>query len=322
MNKVFLKTLWLLIVLVFLTSCNKEIKKIDFGPVDKNLEDKFSYSYAYRIMDTMILNNINIDVSYFSKGSFDALSGIELSYSDDEVNELFSQMMPLLDDNEIKIETKTKVYNDKTLKNLKDAKTEIEVFSYVYGYISALNFNYNAFDSLTPTPYISGLLTRYYELTPNLSEEEMEKAFDDFISSLNKRIATENKEISDENKKIAKNFLDENSNKEGVIVLDSGVEIVFEKTVEEGQNPKRDDTILVNYKLSLLDGFVADEGVNVVFPLTSLIPGFVDAVTNMKIGEKIICYIPPELGYGEQSLPNIPPSSLLIFDIELLDIEK
>ena len=66
---------------------------------------------------------------------------------------------------------------------------------------------------------------------------------------------------------------------------------------------------------------MADEGADVSFKLNSLIPGFSEAVRNMRVGESIIAYVPPELGYGSSDLGTIGPNSLLIFEITLKEIK-
>ena len=105
------------------------------------------------------------------------------------------------------------------------------------------------------------------------------------------------------------------------VALDSGVQLEFIlDDTTEGASPAADDTVNVNYTLTLMNGNVMDQGENVDFNLQSLIPGFTEAVMHMTVGDTVRAYIPPELGYGETGTPTIEPNSLLIFEITLNSI--
>jgi FKBP-type peptidyl-prolyl cis-trans isomerase len=90
-----------------------------------------------------------------------------------------------------------------------------------------------------------------------------------------------------------------------------------------GAYPKPEDTVKVNYTGRLIDGTVFDSsegGEPAVIGLKQVIPGWTEGVQKINKGGKIRLYIPPELGYKDAANPGIPPSSTLIFDVELLDI--
>lgn len=96
------------------------------------------------------------------------------------------------------------------------------------------------------------------------------------------------------------------------------------QTVEagEGPSPTTDDVALINYKGTLADGTVFDEGQQVPMPLQGVIPGFARALEQMQKGGKYRIVIPSELGYGDAQAGEIPPGSDLIFDVELLDFRS
>jgi FKBP-type peptidyl-prolyl cis-trans isomerase FkpA len=87
-----------------------------------------------------------------------------------------------------------------------------------------------------------------------------------------------------------------------------------------GGHPNLSHTVVVDYKGSLLNGTVFDESTNAVeFQLNGLITGFQIAVSLLKPGGEGIFYIPSQLGYGDQQVGDIPPNSILIFEIELVE---
>lgn len=93
-------------------------------------------------------------------------------------------------------------------------------------------------------------------------------------------------------------------------------------TAGTGASPTRDDVALINYKGTLPDGKVFDEGKQAVLPLAEVVPGFTKALEQMQRGGKYKVHIPSELGYGEKGAGPIPPNTDLNFEIELLDFKS
>ncbi|MCH9784023.1 MAG: FKBP-type peptidyl-prolyl cis-trans isomerase, partial [Gammaproteobacteria bacterium] len=122
-------------------------------------------------------------------------------------------------------------------------------------------------------------------------------------------------------------FLDENADKDGVEVTDSGLQYQVLESGEEGaQSPTLEDTVEVHYKGMLRDGTVFDSSIErdkpAVFGLKHIIPGWQEALPMMKVGDKWKLFLPPELGYGEQGAGgDIGPNEVLIFEVELLDVK-
>jgi FKBP-type peptidyl-prolyl cis-trans isomerase len=91
-----------------------------------------------------------------------------------------------------------------------------------------------------------------------------------------------------------------------------------------GDAPKPTDTVKVNYTGTLLDGTVFDsserQGKPAEFPLNKMIPGWIEGLQQINKGGTIKLYIPPQLAYGDEGRPGIPPEAALIFEVELLDI--
>ncbi len=109
-----------------------------------------------------------------------------------------------------------------------------------------------------------------------------------------------------------------------VVELPSGLryEIVAQGT---GPAPKPTETVKVHYTGKLIDGSVFDSSVQrgepAEFPLDQVIPGWTEGIQKVTKGGKIKLYVPPQLAYGDDGRPGIPPGSTLVFDVELLDIK-
>ena len=121
-------------------------------------------------------------------------------------------------------------------------------------------------------------------------------------------------------------FLVANAKKDSVVVLPSGLQYKI-LTKGTGEIPKASDKVNVHYHGTLMNGNVFDSSVNrgtpATFGVTHVIAGWVEALQLMPVGSKWKLFIPQALAYGERGAgENIPPFSTLIFDVELLSIDK
>jgi FKBP-type peptidyl-prolyl cis-trans isomerase FkpA len=102
-----------------------------------------------------------------------------------------------------------------------------------------------------------------------------------------------------------------------------GVTMLKEGT---GANPKMTDTVKVHYRGTLDNGQEFDSSYKrnqpASFPLSRVIPCWTEGVQKIKVGGKAKLVCPPNLAYGNQNIPGIPPNSTLNFEVELLDIAK
>tara|TARA_B100001013_G_scaffold344114_1_gene273521 strand:- start:7596 stop:8297 length:702 start_codon:yes stop_codon:yes gene_type:complete len=129
-----------------------------------------------------------------------------------------------------------------------------------------------------------------------------------------------------ENLTMSAEFLEQNSQNDGVVTLDSGLQyLVLESGPEGGVSPTPSDSVLAHYHGTLIDGNVFDSSVDrgepASFGVSQVISGWTEALQLMKTGDKWRLFIPPDMAYGESSpTPAIPPNSALIFDVELLEV--
>ena len=133
-----------------------------------------------------------------------------------------------------------------------------------------------------------------------------------------------------ENLREAEFFMTSNARAEGVQTLPSGVQYkVLQAGPAGGERPDGNDLVRVDYEGSLTDGAVFDSsferGQPAVFTVEdgisgSVIPGMRDALQHMSVGDEWLVYIPPAIGYGETGAGDIPPNSVLIFRLKLLEV--
>ena len=121
-------------------------------------------------------------------------------------------------------------------------------------------------------------------------------------------------------------YLAENAKKDGVKITESGLQY---KVITEGDGaqPAATDTVKVHYTCTFINGETFDSSVErgepATFGVNEVIPGWTEALQMMKVGSKWQLAIPSDLAYGPQGRgPSMPPNSVLLFDVELLEIVK
>ena len=188
-------------------------------------------------------------------------------------------------------------------------------------------FGKNSETSLSKDNFLAGLLAvaNNKSLVPPTDAQAFINAQLDAI----KEKATE-KQYAD-NKAAGEKFLAENATKEGVKTTESGLQY---KVIKEGQGeiPTKSSTVKVHYKGTLIDGTEFDSSYSrkdkdgnaqpTTFRADQVIAGWTEALTMMPVGSKWELYIPQELAYGVRDAGKIKPFSALIFEVELLEIEK
>jgi FKBP-type peptidyl-prolyl cis-trans isomerase len=206
-----------------------------------------------------------------------------------------------------------------------ELKTETDKLSYALGldlgaYFKSLGEDFDL------AKIQMGIFDAYHGKKTLLTAEEAAKVQQQFAARQQEKQVKQVMEMAAENKAAAKKFLDENKKKEGVKTTASGLQY---KVIKQGKGarPTATDTVKVHYKGSLLDGTEFDSSYKrnqpAEFQVDQVIPGWSEALQLMNAGSKFELYLPPELAYGDRGAPPvIEPGSLLIFEVELLDVTR
>jgi len=160
---------------------------------------------------------------------------------------------------------------------------------------------------------------------PAMTDDEIRATLTDLTKELQEKQAALNKEKVEKNKKEGSDFLAANKSKEGVVTTASGLQYKILKA-GEGPKPAAGDTVVCNYKGTLIDGKEFDSsykrGQPATFPVSGVIKGWTEALQLMPVGSKWQLFIPSDLAYGDrQAGPDITPGSTLIFEVELMSIQ-
>lgn len=159
-----------------------------------------------------------------------------------------------------------------------------------------------------------------------LTQEEARKELMAFAMKMQKEQMQKMEALAKENKKQGEAFLAENKKKKNVTATKSGLQYIV-LCKGEGKKPEATDLVKVHYKGTLIDGTEFDSsykrGEPVTFPVNGVIPGWTEALQLMNVGSKYQLFIPSNLAYGERGGGrHIGPNAMLIFEVELLSIEK
>ncbi len=210
-------------------------------------------------------------------------------------------------------------------------KTDKEKLSYAIGMDIGQTLKKQNID--VDPQFLSGAIKdSLTNVTPQLTDDQMREVLTAFSTQMRAKQAATMAKAQDaakaaapDNKKKGADFLAANKSKPGVQTLPDGLQY---KVVKEGTGamPTAVDKVSVNYTGTLIDGtqFDSSKGTPVTFGVGQVIKGWTEALQKMKVGSKWQVFIPAELAYGDEGTPGGPiaPGSTLIFDVELLGINK
>ena len=197
-----------------------------------------------------------------------------------------------------------------------------QLSSDMYNNMNMQLFGEEGAESLSKDNFLAG----FFAAAKNKSSISMDEAMK-FVKDRTEAIkAKAMEEKYGENKAAGEKFLEENKTKEGVVTTESGLQYKVIKA-GKGEIPTKESTVKVNYKGTLIDGTEFDSSYKRNAPATfradHVIKGWTEALTMMPVGSKWELYIPQELAYGARETgAQIKPFSTLIFEVELLEIEK
>ena len=177
-----------------------------------------------------------------------------------------------------------------------------------------------------PDSIIDALAYRGFTDGVKANADDVKRASEMFKEKFEAAKKAKEEKLYGPNRDAGRKFLAENAKKDSVVTLPSGLQ--YKVIVKgNGEVPKTTDKVLVNYEGRLVDGTVFDASKKhgdkpAEFKPNQVIKGWTEALTMMPVGSKWQLYIPYELAYGERNMGNIKPYSMLIFDVELVDIVK
>jgi len=165
---------------------------------------------------------------------------------------------------------------------------------------------------------VNGLRGSKVQMTPVQAQEYLQKTMTALQSKKMEKLYGGNKTAGEK-------FLAENAKKPGVKTTPSGLQY---EVIKLGNGPLPTDTnsVKVNYHGTLIDGTVFDSSVErktpITFKVNQVIKGWTEALKLMPVGSKFKIYVPQELAYAGADRGKIKPFSMLIFEVELISIEK
>lgn len=205
-----------------------------------------------------------------------------------------------------------------------ELKTEEQKVSYSVGLMvgeqlkSVPDVDFDAFMAAVKTTYTGG--------EAELNQAQVQEVMTAFQQKMQAEQQMAVEKLAAENLEKGKKYLAENGKKKGVVTTESGLQYE-ELKAGDGAKPTPADVVKVHYHGMLVDGTVFDSSVErnepVSFPLNGVIPGWVEGLQLMKVGEKARFVIPADLAYGPAGTgPNSPigPNEALVFEVELFEI--
>ena len=201
---------------------------------------------------------------------------------------------------------------------LKDSKDKV---SYSIGLDIGTTFKKQKME-INSDALVAGLKDGMSGAKPALNPDEVRQVMMEFSKDMREKTAAATKEAAEKNSKESEKFLAENKAKPGVKTTASGLQYKVEKE-GSGTPPKETDTVVVNYRGTLIDGTEFDSsykrGEPATFPVNRVIKGWTEALQLMKPGAKYQLVIPPDLAYGPGGTGgDIGPNATLIFEVELI----
>ncbi len=208
----------------------------------------------------------------------------------------------------------------KALVRVVPAKSKMDSFSYAVGVAVASNMKQSGITNLDYPSFNKAMQDIFQGKPPVMSQEKVNQTIQQKMQEfMAKKNQAERQKGQD--------YLAANKKKPGVITLPNGLqyEVMEKGNLAQTVKPKPEDTVVVHYVGTLVDGKEFDNSVKrgqpAQFALGGVIRGWTEILQLMQPGDKWRVVIPSELGYGEQGNQGIPGGATLLFEINLLEVK-
>ena len=300
---------------------------ISFSPIDtSDLFSLFNYAYGLKTLDDIKSENISLNAKYFARAVIDAsFSPIPVLVESGKIQSTIDQYVL-----NYYYEGKTFLPGERPesiteLLTLDKPSTLEEAFSYAYTF-SIIRELIDGEVDILPEPFIIGGLDSLTESERLLDIEGEQNAINAYITYLNEEYLKEIEKKGETNSDRAKAFLEENGKRDGVVVLDNGIELmILDEDDKLGDHPTQYDTVLVDYNMYVMDYDteeleIIDADYYAELRLMEIDTALQSSIVALRVGQAGRTWVPPEMLYGERNIEGIEPNSIIVYDIALHDI--
>ncbi len=210
-----------------------------------------------------------------------------------------------------------------------EAQTKLETMqdsaSYAFGVLVGKNLQRQLPEGLNVDLIMAAMTAALKNEDLALDQQTATQCFTTFNTAAQAKAEEKNKAQAEQNKVAGEKFLAENKKRKEIMATASGLQYEVLSKGAGTESPKATDRVRVHYHGTTIDGGIFDSSVErgepITFGLNQVIKGWTEGLQLMKVGDKFKFYIPADLAYGDNSpSPKIPPGSVLIFEVELFDI--
>ncbi len=211
--------------------------------------------------------------------------------------------------------------------NSQKLETQIDSVSYSLGTFNALQLQGQGLDEINADAVGMGIEHVFNNDSVLISQEKAQKILENYFKGLKEKQEAERLKKQDSLAAVAKVWIEERVVNEEIQTTASGLQYEILVHGEGETNPTPENEVTVHYHGTLVDGTIFDSSIErgdpVSFPVNGVIPGWVEALQLMHVGDKWKLTIPGNLAYGDNGIPQagIPPNATLVFIVELLSIQ-